>query len=115
MTAAPSPIRRAFALAQALLLCAPLVALEHHHVADHDGGVRHIESDHGSHYLTPTDSDPRISGQAPVAPVFAVVDAPPTLPGLATVVAPEVHGSRSIRAARPPPASARPRAPPVLS
>jgi hypothetical protein len=99
-------------LALVLLLGAGWMPHTH---ADHDGGVAHIESAHGSHGIAAAAHDPRLpAGKAPalIVPVLVVpMSAPLVTEARRPVVARTVERSHG----RDPPPTNGPRAPPTLS
>jgi hypothetical protein len=87
----------------------------HHHEADHDGTVAHLEVPHGGHDSPAPELYERVTSSGPDAPA---VDLPSQAPMLHSGVVARVGAARQQHAhhpARPPPSTRRSRAPPFGS
>ena len=99
----------------AVLLTVPLGIVVHHHEADHDGGVPHLEVPHGGHDSPAPELYDRITSSAPDAPMAPLSTRQPAADADFTAAIEAVAVERADHPPRPPPAPTQSRAPPIGS
>jgi hypothetical protein len=106
---------RLLAGALTVLLTVPLAVSVHHHEAEHDGGVAHLEVPHGGHDSPAPELYDRVTSAGPDGPTAQLASHSPRfdLGFVRRTVA--VSPGHSDHPARPPPTPHPARAPPIGS
>jgi hypothetical protein len=104
---------RLLAGALTVLLTVPLAIAVHHHEAEHDGGVPHLEVPHGGHESPAPELYDRITSTGPEGPTAQQASQAPAFHDGFVVRVVAISPEHPDHPARPPPAPHPARAPPL--